>query len=237
MKAVFFDAGGTLIHIDFLRLANVIRAVLGREVSVDQFIAAEYLGRAAIEAHMASGEIGTDTSRWKVHFKAMLDGVGLSDEEFARVTPLMMEEHQRKHLWSGVFPGTAEGLADLREAGFFVAVISNADGTVASLLEEAGLRPHLEFVIDSGLVGIEKPDPRIFELALEQAREAGEKELVAGDCYYVGDIYPIDVVGARRAGMTPILVDPLRRYGTRDCRTIVNVAAFCHELVSALRTA
>lgn len=237
MKAVFFDAGGTLIHLDFLRLAAVIRTVLGREVSVEQFIAAEYLGRAAIEAHMASGEIGTDTSRWKVHFKAMLDGVGLTDEEFARVTPVMMEEHQRKHLWSGVFPGTADGLAELKEAGFFVAVISNADGTVEKLLEAAGLRPQLEFVIDSGLVGIEKPDPRIFEMAIEQAREAGERELVAADCYYVGDIYPIDIVGARAAGMTPVLVDPLRRYGNRDCRCIVNVASFCHELVSALRTA
>jgi putative hydrolase of the HAD superfamily len=236
VKAVFFDAGGTLIHMDFARLAQVLHDVLGRNVSVDQFIAAEYLGRAAIEAHMASGEIGTDTTRWKVHFRAMLEGVGVTEAEFDRVTPVMMEEHKRKHLWCGVFPGTADGLADLKTAGYFVAVISNADGTVAKLLDDAGILPHLEFVIDSSIVGVEKPERRIFELALEKARET-IPELKAEECFYVGDIYPIDVVGSRGAGMVPVLVDPLRRYGTRDCRTITNVAAFCHELVSALRPA
>jgi FMN phosphatase YigB (HAD superfamily) len=228
VKAVFFDAGGTLVHIDYPRVARVVQEVLGRDVRNADFIAAEYVGRAAIEAGMAKGDLPTDTSRWAVHFRAMLASVGLSDAEFDRVGPFIIAEHKQRHLWSAVFPGTKDGLAALKRAGYRVAVISNADGTVEELLRGVGLCDSLEFVVDSGRVGIEKPDTRIFALALEQAGQ-----LTASDCYYVGDIYPIDVVGARNAGMTPVLLDPLGRYGDRGCRTIRSVPEFCRELVSA----
>jgi FMN phosphatase YigB (HAD superfamily) len=246
VKAVFFDAGGTLVHIDYPRVARVVQEVLGRDLSGADFIAAEYVGRAAIEAGMAKGDLPTDTSRWAVHFRAMLASIGLSDAEFDRVGPFIIAEHKQRHLWSAVFPGTAEGLAALRRAGFLVAVISNADGTVEELLRGVGLCDSLAFVIDSGRVGVEKPDRRIFEIALERTTGQGGEEghgrlreatggegISASDCYYVGDIYPIDVVGARNAGMTPVLLDPLGRYGDLGCRTTRNVAEFCRELVSA----
>ena len=81
-----------------------------------------------------------------------------------------------------------------------MAVISNADGRVRGLLEAAGLAPHLEFVIDSAEVGIEKPDPRIFHAATQRLG------LPPARCAYVGDIYEIDVLGALGAGLTPILI-------------------------------
>ena len=232
MKAVFFDAGGTLVHIDYARVAGVVRQVLRRDVPVADFTAAEYAGRAAVEAGMAKGDLPTDTSRWSVHFRAMLGALGLTDEEFERVGPAVMAEHQRQHLWSHVVPGTAEGLAALRQAGYLVGVISNADGRVEQLLTRLGLRTHLAFVIDSGIVKVEKPDPRIFEIALGEARKTREAGLAASECYYVGDIYPIDVVGSRNVGMKPVLLDPLGRYGERGCPTITDVPAFCRQLAA-----
>lgn len=242
MKAVFFDAGGTLVHIDHPRVAAVIAKVLGRIIDPKGFVEAEYSGRAAVEAGMAKGDLPTDSSRWVVHFRAMLGALGLTDAEFDRVSPAIFEAHRQKHLWSGVYSGTADALASLKQAGYLVAVISNADGHVEELLETVGLREHLEFVVDSGTVGIEKPDPRIFEMAINKARESGESGesgksgesgLAAPDCYYVGDIFPIDVVGSKAVGMVPVLLDPLGRYGERGCRTITDVPAFCRELVSA----
>jgi len=53
----------------------------------------------------------------------------------------------------------------------------------------------------------------------------------AADAFYVGDVYPIDVVGAARVGMVPVLMDPLGRYGDRGCRTARDVPAFCRQLV------
>ena len=69
-----------------------------------------------------------------------------------------------------------------------------------TLLEGAGLSTFLEFVVDSAEVGVEKPDPRIFHAA------TGHLDLAPSACAYVGDIYEIDILGARAAGLTPILI-------------------------------
>lgn len=231
MKAVFFDAGGTLIHIDYPRIGAAIKQVLGRDVPADAWVAADYAGRDAVERAMAAGEAQADTSRWRVHFSAMLEAIGLSKDDFDTVTPVVMASHRHMHLWCGVQPGTAEALAALKAAGYFVAVISNADGTVEKLLTGAGLTPHLRFIVDSGLVGVEKPNRKIFDIALEKAGVS------AAESYYVGDLFPVDVVGARNAGLTPILLDPLGRYGHREVRTAPDVPSFVRELVSAREAA
>ena len=59
----------------------------------------------------------------------------------------------------------------------------------------------------------------------------------AAESYYVGDLYPVDVVGARHAGLTPVLLDPLGRYGRREVRTAPDVPSFVRELVSAREAA
>jgi putative hydrolase of the HAD superfamily len=68
-------------------------------------------------------------------------------------------------------------------------------------------------------VGVEKPDARIFQLALQQAG------LGAGEAVYVGDLYSIDVLGARGAGLTAVLLDPGAGWGARDCPTAPDVLA------------
>lgn len=230
MKAVFFDAGGTLIHVDYDRVGQAVFPT-GRRALRSEWIAAEYAGRAAIEEAMMKGDAPTDQSRWGVFFKAMLAEMGIDPAGFELAAPRVVEEHKKSHLWCVSGPEIGQALADLRKAGYFVAVISNADGTVAKLLERAGLMPHISFVIDSGLVDVEKPDPRIFHMALERAGVRAE------DSYYVGDLYPVDVVGARAAGMEPVLLDPLGRYAGRDCRTITDIPSFANELVSAVAAA
>ncbi len=231
MKAVLFDAGGTLVHIDYARVAEAVERATDRKLPLDGFVAAEYAGRAAVEAAMAENHGTTDGLRWTIHFGAMLGELGLTDDEFHLATPEIIAEHKRSNLWSQPLPGTAEGLAALRGRGLIVGCVSNADGTVDQLLDRAGLLAELLFVVDSGKVGIEKPDPRIFEIALELAG------VPADAAVYVGDMYPVDVVGARRAGLTPILMDPLGRYGDRDCRTAPDVPAVCRQLVSLLDAA
>ncbi len=228
-RAVLFDAGGTLIHPDYVRVGEVLRRHLGRAPGAAEWTAAEYDGRAAVEAVMAAAGGSRDGDRWTVHFAAMFRALGFADPEIGAVAPFLVAEHRRANLWTVAQPGAAEGLAALRRAGYVVGVVSNADGTVDRLLERAGLAADLAFVVDSGAVGVEKPDPEIFRLALDRA------EVAAADALYVGDLYPVDVVGARRAGVEPVLLDPLGRYGDRDCRTVRDVPTLCRALVAARR--
>jgi len=110
-------------------------------------------------------------------------------------------------------------------------VISNSNGTVAAILDRLGLGPHLDFVIDSSEVGVEKPDPRIFQIALDRAG------LRAHEAAYVGDLYSIDVVGARAAGLSAILMDPGGCWPPRDCPTATSALDAVRLLLDGTRPA
>ena len=114
-------------------------------------------------------------------------------------------------------PDAEAALALARRAGLATAVISNSNGTIAEILDTLGLGRHLDFVIDSSKVGVEKPDPRIFHIALERAQLRPEHAA------YIGDLYSIDVLGARAAGLDAVLMDPGRCWPPRDCRTAPSV--------------
>lgn len=226
MRAVFFDVGGTLVHVDYARIARIAHEKLGRVFPLEAFVAAEYAGREAQEAFMRANPDARDVHRWDASFRALLADLGVSEPDFAVLGPAIRASHKERHLWCVVPDGTIEGLDSLVAAGWFVGCVSNADGRVEQLLESLGLRGRLRFVVDSGAVGIEKPDPRIFAMAVEKAGIPAEQT------YYVGDIHAIDVVGAQAAGLVPVLLDPLGRYGHLGCRTTPGVPAFCRELVS-----
>jgi HAD superfamily hydrolase (TIGR01549 family) len=123
-------------------------------------------------------------------------------------------------------PHTPGVISELRQRGFTLAVVSNADGRVPAAIAARGLAEHFAAIVDSHLVGVEKPDPRIFAIALEACGAE------PADAVYVGDIYEIDVRGARNAGMTPVLLDPLCAYGEVDCARITALT----ELLDLLPT-
>ncbi len=227
LRAVFFDAGGTLIHPDYGRVAAALRRTVGRAPAPELLVGAEYAGRAAVEAAMAKDPGLTDGARWHLHFAGALGSLGFTREELERAAPEIRAEHARSNLWSVVQPGAAEGLAALRRHGLVVGCISNSDGTVGALLDRAGLGSSLDPVVDSGVVGVEKPDPEIFRIALARAGVAADEAM------HVGDLFAVDVVGARRAGIEPVLLDPLGRYADRGCRTTPDVATLCRALVSS----
>jgi putative hydrolase of the HAD superfamily len=131
-------------------------------------------------------------------------------------------------LWTEGEPEAEAALTLARARGLQTACISNSNGTVATILEGLGLGRHLDFVIDSSRVGVEKPDPRIFRIALERAG------VTAAEAVYVGDLYSIDVIGARAAGMTAILMDPGACWGSRDCPSVPTALAAVQHVLSGL---
>lgn len=218
IRAILLDAGNTLVYVDPGRAREVFRA-LGVETAVDAFRAAERearaeLGRAVEESRAAEGlSGGTERHVWHRYFTTLFRGCGVPEARAEEVGNRLRDVHETDHLWTHVEEETEETLERLLDMGFRLAVVSNADGRVERLLEHVGLRPFFEFVLDSHVVGIEKPDPEIF------LRACRRLELAPAECLYVGDLYPVDVLGARAAGLRAVLLDP---FGDHQHRTDVD---------------
>lgn len=205
MKAILFDAGNTLVWLDHDFILELLRGH-GVERSMTELLEAEHGAKLLLDELVRAGSAGDDAARGKAFFAEIFRRLGVPADAFAPLAQRLLARHEERNLWGVVRERTAETLEALRARGYRLGVISNADGRVEPLLEAVGLRRHFEFVIDSGKVGVEKPDPRIFRLGCERLG------IEPGHVAYVGDIYEIDVVGARSAGMRPLLVDPLDRF-------------------------
>ena len=202
IKAIFFDAGNTLIFIDPRVVLPVFREH-GAEVDEERFRGAEFRARVKLVRRVEEGAFGTENHIWNEYFKNLSLGSGVPEDQLERVGERIRAVHSERHLWTYMDPATPPALDRLTEAGYRMAVISNADGRVEGLIEGAGIRDRFEFVMDSELEGVEKPDPEIF---LRGCRRMG---VDPSESLYVGDLYPVDVLGSRNAGLHAVLLDPV----------------------------
>jgi HAD superfamily hydrolase (TIGR01549 family) len=214
---MFFDAGNTLIRMDGGAIVAEL-ARRGQPVTLEAFRRAEWRARVRLDATFQPGASTEHPATGERYLRFVLEELGIGDE----ATAAAMSRWRRGYnpprgLWTDLEAGAEAALRLARDRGLRTGVISNSNGTIADILEELGLARHVEFVLDSSKVGIEKPDPRIFHLALERAG-VGAHEAV-----YVGDLYSIDVLGARAAGLRAILMDPGACWGSRDCPTAPTV--------------
>ncbi len=212
-RAVFFDVGGTLLHLDH---DFILSCLADRGLVRDRaaFAAADRRGRVAMKTILQSSEPGDDAARWRAYAEAMLRHLGCEGEDAIAVRKRIGEHNKAGRLWAHAEPGTLATLDQLKRAGYIVGIVSNSDGRVHQFLEYAGLAGSLDFVVDSGAVGIEKPDRRIFDIACERAG-VDPSEVV-----HVGDLYEIDIVGARSAGIEGVLIDPSDLHTGEDCTRI-----------------
>jgi putative hydrolase of the HAD superfamily len=217
VSTILFDLGNTLRHLDHAYVADVITRH-AEPVRAADVAAADYHGKAAIDAQLRARRIGTDAARQRPYFDAILDALAVPETARAAIGAEMRAEETRSTMWRVMHEDTPDILSALRARGYTLGVVSNADGRVQAGLASCGLAAHFTAVIDSHVVGVEKPDPRIFHLALQACRAA------PAEAIFVGDIYEIDVVGARNAGITALLLDPLGLYGTVDCERIDSLA-------------
>jgi putative hydrolase of the HAD superfamily len=229
LKAVLFDAGNTLIFLDHERMASAVGAALGLPVAAAALDRSVGAATAAVEgpAGVAAGR--TDRARARVYLEALFTGAGVPASRMEEVARTLERLHGEWHLWCRTAPGTAEALDRLREAGLRLAVVSNSDGRVEEALEAAGIRDRFDLVLDSALVGMEKPDPAIFRAALTALGIGPEEAL------FVGDLYDVDVVGARAAGIEAILLAPDAGAPGPDCRRIGSLVALADHLLTGGR--
>jgi len=208
--AVLFDAGHTLLEFDYALLTAQLTA-RGHDVTEARVTDAERRARIALDTEQANQPTRAKLGAGR-YLRYLLGGLGISsDEEVAAITAWRRAFNLPIGLCHQADAQAVEALTRLRAAGLVTGVISNSNGSVRQALERAGLAPLLDFVIDSTVVGIAKPDPRVFALGLQAAG------VNAHEAVYVGDSYFVDVVGARGAGLGAVLFDPGGVWGARDC--------------------
>jgi len=218
VRAVVFDAGHTLLEMDYARLTAYLVS-RGHHVSEAAVTDAERRARMRLDTERAAQASRERTGEGR-YVRYLTEYLGITDDAERRA----IAEWRRGfnvpiglcHQADGDAP---KALQRARESGLVVGVISNSNGSVKRALEIASLAPLLDFVIDSSVVGISKPDPRIFALGLEAAGTA------PAETVYVGDSYFVDVVGARQAGLGSVLFDPGRTWGERDCAVATGLCA------------
>jgi HAD superfamily hydrolase (TIGR01509 family) len=210
-------------------MAAEVGAALGMPITADALDRSVGAATRAVEG--AAGVAGgrTDRERARVYLETLFGGAGVPAERMDVVAGTLQRLHQEWHLWCRTMPGTAEALDRLRGAGLRLAVVSNSDGRVEEALTAAGIRDHFEVVLDSALIGVEKPDPAIFRAALSALGVAPEEAL------YVGDLYDVDVVGARAAGIEAVLLVPHAAAGP-ECRRVESLVALADDLLSGGRS-
>lgn len=224
------DAGNTVIFLDHARLAAEVSA-LGHPVSRERLVAAE--GDAKLLAE--SGGLldfawperdKPGAASWGRTVGTMLAVAGVPKDALPEVVSALWKSHVDLNFWSAVPEGLGEALEAFRATAGKVAIVSNSEGMLASLFTRLGIARHFDLVADSGLLGVEKPDPRIFQHVLTHFDAKADKAL------HLGDIFATDVLGARAAGIRHALIDPFGHYEGRhaDVLRVPGVVSVAHAL-------
>jgi putative hydrolase of the HAD superfamily len=222
IRTVLFDFDGTLVfhEPDSFAVISSFCAEIGQALSEGR----ERLGRRTRHQYFADPAMRNDLSSmttdefWHHFNRRMLEAVGvegdldeLAREVQARIVDVEMTYHCPNE--------GCHTLEELRARGYGLGLITNRGNVdrFYELLDQVALRHHFDATLASGEVGISKPEPGIFDVALERIGATADESV------YVGDNYWADVVGARRAGVTPILFDPHQLFPDADCLTLESI--------------
>lgn len=215
-RAVLFDAGGTLTHPDWERIARLLKQETGRAFETLKMRRTLYEALRLVDARLSEEKVhNVHTRRQGWIFHDLFSALGIDEETCDRLRVQLVAAHNEKHMWCSLDPEAPRVVNELKRAGLHVGVISNTeDGRLKELLELVEIAAHFDLLVDSYLVGMRKPDAIIFQHALKQLA------LAPHEAVYIGDSYGHDVLGARRAGLRAILLDPLDIYEKSDCPRI-----------------
>jgi putative hydrolase of the HAD superfamily len=190
---------------------------------VEDFHAAERAAKQKLDVwlwpQIRKGEVPRtiDHYYWAEYLASLMGLIGAPETEHARLIRLVADGFRNIRTWSVMMPDTPGYLASLKKQDSFLGVISNSLGTLEDQLQHMGLRDYFQAVFDSAIVGVEKPHPEIFQLALASAKVA------ANEAVFVGDTNATDMGGAQLAGLHGVLIDRVNAYPHAECPRIMSL--------------
>jgi putative hydrolase of the HAD superfamily len=211
IEIVFLDAGETILH-PFPSFPDLFAKVVnahGHEVSLAdarsvQSRLAPHLVDLAADSGVRDPSLSAAASRefWSFLYRRLLAELGIEDELLVGRLYDTFSDSSSYRLFDDALPA----MRALRRAGYRLGLISNFEEWLEEMLVELEVGELFDVRVISGIEGVEKPDPRIFEVALERAG------LPANGAAHVGDSPALDVEPAKSVGIHPILLDRWDRY-------------------------
>ena len=159
---------------------------------------------------------------WADYYRVLLES--LEDRIYNEALVSEIQNRVQSELRYHLYQETLQVLTDLKHRDYNLAIVSNWNSSLPAICESLGLSPYFEILVVSDIVGWRKPQPQIFELALDELNIPAEAAL------HVGDDYNADVIGALGAGIAPIHLDRKPGSCKRNCIHIHSL----EELLQAL---
>lgn len=213
-RFIFFDVGNTLLFPNRARMLAPLP--VEKHPALNEWQALERRTKHQFDSALGKGKV--DFGFWRIFYVGLLEGFG--EQALYRPDGLLdklVENTRQSANWDQILPGTRDALDRIRR-DYAIAVISNADGKIEAVLQRCGIADCFTSITDSGIVGHEKPHTAIFEAAL-RAMKADPAESL-----YVGDVYSVDYVGAKNAGMDAVLMDVAGAYRERGLPRVESLA-------------
>ena len=225
INTIYFDLDGTLRHNrpSFLEALADYTIQLGLPVE----IASSQQGHRWLHNYWAQSPqlvadrklFGEDeTAFWVNHSRRYLEASDCPPDQAQKLAPQLTECMREKYSPVDTLADQAMVLlSNLQQEGFRLGVISNRSKPFDEQLETLGIHSYFEYSLAAGTIDAWKPDPLIFQHAMTQMNVKPEQAV------YVGDNYFADVIGARNAGILPVLIDPVDLFPEADCLVIDTV--------------
>lgn len=225
IRAILFDLDGTLRH----SRPPYTGALLDQAVRLGAPDSQESRHKATRWSHYywaQSPELLDDLDHfpeqddlfWSKYIYRQLIHFDCRPELVDRLAPLVFQYMKNEHRPEDWVPAEViPTLQDLIDAGYRLGVVTNRRRSIQDLMQAIGLSPYFELVIVAAEVDSWKPEPDIFRYALQQMK------IQPHQAFYIGDNYYADVIGARNAGLHPVLIDPDRIYPEPGCPVIQSI--------------
>ncbi|HEX6488319.1 MAG TPA: HAD-IA family hydrolase [Candidatus Dormibacteraeota bacterium] len=212
-EVVLVDVGG-VFHLPRLELLTEALEDIGEEFDADRLHRAHYTAISRFDAGpgVVDQLMSLDAAPeivYGTYDRVLAQALGVPEAKLEAATMSLARIFAQTGGWGTLVPGSLDGLRALAATGVRLGVVSNSDGTVEQRLRREGvaqvgdgLGVPVEVIVDSAAVGFSKPDPRIFQVALEALGVPPERVV------HVGDSVAMDVHGALNAGVRPLHLDP-----------------------------
>jgi HAD superfamily hydrolase (TIGR01662 family) len=211
-RFIFFDVGNTLLFPNRSRVLAPLPE--NSHPTLADWQALERRTKHEFDRGLIGGKV--DHGFWWTFHSYLLQELNAADE---RVRDTLVVNTQNSANWDQILPGTRDALERIRQQ-YAIAVISNSDGKIDAVLRRCGIFDCFASITDSGIVGHEKPHPAIFAAALREMNADPAESL------YVGDVYSVDYLGARGAGMQAVLFDVAGAYREREVPRVQSLGEF-----------